>query len=94
MTLYLINIVPTTIAKGSVQVILSNSGHKGSGKRPNLSSEEKKQQSGEDGEERRGRDLPMEGLNWRAVGGYRDPVADQILRRKSLNGWVVLPLPT
>lgn len=69
---------------GSVQVILSNSGHKGSGRRPNLSSEEK-----QIGEEREGRDkhnLPMEGLNWRAVGVYRDPTSDQILRRKSLTG--------
>ena len=68
-------------------MILSNSGHKGSGKRPRLSSEEKKQ-AGEDGEERRRHDLPMpmEGLNWRAEGGYRDPMSDQTLRRKSLTG--------
>ena len=82
---FLLAAVPTI---GSVQVILSNSGHKGAGRRPNLSSEERKQ-IGDDGEEREGPDkhnLPMEGLNWRAVGVYRDPTSDQILRRKSLTG--------
>ena len=70
-------------------MILSNNGHKGSGKRPRLSSEEKKQAGEDDGEERRRHDLPMmpmEGLNWRAEGGYRDPMSDQTLRRKSLTG--------